>query len=144
MLKEFKEFAARGQVIDLAVAVIMGAAFGKIIASLVGDILMPPLGLVLGRVDFSELFVSLSGSYPSLAAAKEAGAPTINYGLFLNTIVEFLIVAFALFLIIRQVNRLKRPPEVAAPPASRDCPYCLSPIAVKARRCPHCTSELTP
>jgi large conductance mechanosensitive channel len=143
MLKEFKAFAMRGPVLDLAIGVIIGAAFGKIVSSLVSDVLMPPLGLVLGRVDFTNLFISLTGqSFPSLAAAKEAGAPTVNYGVFVNTIIEFLIVAFVLFLVVRQVNRMRGPAE--APPATRDCPMCLSAVPLKARRCAHCTSELTP
>lgn len=141
MLREFKEFAMRGSVLDMAVGVIIGAAFGKIIASLVEDILMPPLGLLLGKMDFSNLFVSLSGQqFPSLAAAKAAGAATLNYGLFLNTVLNFVIVAFAIFLLIRQVNRLKREPAVA--PTTRDCPYCLSAIPLKATRCAHCTADL--
>ena len=141
MLKQFKEFAMRGNVLDMAVGIIIGAAFGKIITSFVGDILMPPLGMLLGAVDFSSLFVSLSGDYPSLAAAKAAGAPTINYGVFLNTVLDFLIVAFAVFLLITQVNRfLPKPPP--APTTVRDCPYCLSAIPLKATRCLHCTSQL--
>jgi large conductance mechanosensitive channel len=140
MLKEFKEFAMRGNVLDMAVGIIIGAAFGKIITSFVGDILMPPLGLLLGKVDFSSLFLTLSGGpYGSLAAAKAAGAPTINYGLFLNTVLDFLIVAFAIFLLIRQVNRFTPKP---APPATKDCPYCLSAVPLKAIRCLHCTSDL--
>ena len=142
MLKEFKEFAMRGNVLDMAVGIIIGAAFGKIITSFVGDILMPPLGLLLGKVDFSSLFLSLTGSYPSLAAAKAAGAPTINYGVFLNTVLDFLIVAFAIFLLIRQVNRFMPKPAPAAPPATKDCSYCLSAVPLKATRCPHCTSDL--
>jgi large conductance mechanosensitive channel len=140
MFKEFKEFAMRGNVLDMAVGIIIGAAFGKIITSFVGDILMPPLGLLLGKVDFSSLFLTLSGGpYGSLAAAKAAGAPTINYGLFLNTVLDFLIVAFAIFLLIRQVNRFTPKP---APPATKDCPYCLSAVPLKAIRCLHCTSDL--
>ena len=143
MLKEFKEFAMRGNVLDMAVGIIIGAAFGKIITSFVGDILMPPLGLALGKVDFSSLFVTLSGGpYASLAAAKAAGAPTLNYGLFLNTVLDFLIVAFAIFLLIRQVNRFMPKPAPAAPPATKDCPYCLSTVPLKATRCLHCTSDL--
>ena len=142
MLKEFKEFAMRGNVLDMAVGIIVGAAFGKIITSFVGDILMPPLGLLLGKVDFSNLFISLSGQYPSLAAAKAAGAPTVNYGIFLNTVLDFLIVAFAIFLLIRQVNRFMPKPAPAAPPATKDCPYCLSAVPLKAIRCLHCTSDL--
>ena len=145
MLKEFKEFAMRGNVLDLAVGVIIGAAFGKIVSSLVDDILMPPIGKLMGGMDFSNLFVSLSGQhYDSLAAAKAAGAATVNYGLFLNSIINFLIVAFAIFLLVRQVNRLQRPVPAAAPaaPATKDCPHCFTAIPVKATRCPHCTSQL--
>ena len=144
MLKEFKEFAMRGNVIDLAVGVIIGAAFGTIVKSLVEDVLMPPIGLLVGGLDFSNLFVSLSGQhYPSLAAAKEAGAPTINYGLFLNNVLNFMIVAFAVFLLVRQINRLKRETPVPPPaPTEKPCPYCISTIQLAATRCPHCTSEL--
>ena len=144
MLKEFKEFAMRGNVLDMAVGIIMGVAFGKIIASFVEDILMPPIGLLLGRVDFSNMFVSLTGyHFDSLAAAKAAGAATLNYGIFFNTVFNFLIVAFAVFLMIRQVNRLKRQAEApAAEPTTRDCPYCLSAVPIKATRCAHCTAEL--
>jgi large conductance mechanosensitive channel len=144
MLKEFKEFAMRGNVLDMAVGIIIGAAFGKIITSFVSDILMPPIGLLLGKVDFSNLFVNLSGqSFATIAEAKKAGVATINYGLFMNTILDFLIVAFAIFLLIKQVNRLKREPAPAAAPATRDCPYCLSAIPIPAVRCAHCTSQLT-
>ena len=144
MLKEFKEFAMRGNVIDLAVGVIIGAAFGTIVKSLVDDVLMPPIGLLVGGLDFSNLFVSLSGQhYPSLAAAKEAGAPTINYGLFLNNVLNFVIVAFAVFLLVRQINRLKRETPVPPPaPTEKPCPFCISTIPLAATRCPHCTSEL--
>jgi large conductance mechanosensitive channel len=144
MFKEFKEFAMRGNVMDMAVGIIIGAAFGKIITSFVTDVLMPPIGLLMGGADFTNYFVSLSGqTFPSLAAAKEAGAPTINYGVFLNTVIDFLIVAFAIFLIIRQLNKLKR--EAPAPaPTQRECPQCLSSIPLKARRCAHCTVELAP
>jgi large conductance mechanosensitive channel len=143
MLKEFKEFAMKGNVLDMAVGIIIGAAFGKIITSLVTDILMPPLGLVLGKVDFSNLFLNISGTpYPSLAAAKAAGAATINYGMFLNSIIDFLIVAFAIFLLVRQVNRWTTKPAPAAAPATKDCPYCATKIPVNATRCPNCTSEL--
>jgi large conductance mechanosensitive channel len=142
MLKEFKEFAMKGNVLDMAIGIIIGAAFGKIITSLVGDVIMPPIGLILGRVDFSSLFLSLSGThYDSLAAAKAAGAATINYGLFLNNIVDFLIVAFVIFLVVRQVNGWKKPVPAAAP-ATKECPYCFSAIPMKATRCPNCTSEL--
>jgi len=144
MLKEFKEFAMRGNVLDMAIGIIIGAAFGKIVAVFVSDVLMPPIGLLLGRVDFSNLFINLSGKpVATIAEAKAAGAATINYGLFLNTVIDFLIVAFAIFLLIRQVNRLKsQPPPAPAVPTTKDCPYCLSSIAIKATRCPHCTSEL--
>ena len=145
MLKEFKEFAMRGNVLDMAVGIIIGAAFGKIITSFVNDVLMPPLGLLLGKADFSSLFLNISGKdFPTLAAAKEAGAATINYGIFLNTVLDFLLVAFAVFLLIKQVNRLKREPAPApaAAPTTKDCPYCLSAVAIKAVRCAHCTSQL--
>jgi len=143
MLKEFKEFAMRGNVLDMAIGIIMGAAFGKIMTSFVGDVLMPPLGLILGKVDFSNLFINLSGkSYASLAEAKAAGAATLNVGLFINTVIDFILVAFAIFLLVKQVNRLKRQPEVLAVPTTRECVYCLSAIPIKATRCPHCTSEL--
>jgi len=144
MLKEFKEFAMRGNVLDMAVGIILGAAFGKIVGSLVEDILMPPIGLLLGKVDFSNLFVSLTERhFDTLAAAKAAGAATINYGIFLNQIINFLIVAFAIFVLIRQVNRLQRASTPApAPPATKACPYCVSTIPLRALRCPHCTSDL--
>jgi len=143
MLKEFKEFIMRGNVLDLAVAVVIGAAFGKIVASFVEDILMPPIGLALGGADFSNLFISLSGKdFPSVAAAKAAGAPTLNYGIFLNNIVNFLIIAFAIFLLLRQIDRLQKPAAVAAP-TTKECPHCLSAIPLKATRCAHCTSTLT-
>jgi large conductance mechanosensitive channel len=142
MLKEFKEFAMRGNVLDMAVGIIIGAAFGKIISSLVGDVLMPPLGLIFGKVDFSNLFFSISGkTYDSLAAAKAAGAPTINYGIFLNNIIDFLIVAFAIFLLIRMVNRWNKPAPAPAP-KTKDCPFCATAIPIPATRCPNCTSEL--
>jgi len=138
VLKEFRDFAARGNVVDLAVGVIIGAAFGKIVASLVADVVMPPIGMLLGGVDFSNLFIALNrADYPSLAAAKAAGAPTINYGLFLNQVFEFLVVAFVIFLLVRQINRFKEP-VVETP--MRDCPFCLSKIPAKATRCPQCTS----
>lgn len=144
MLKEFKEFIMRGNVLDLAIAVIIGAAFGKIIASLVDDIIMPPIGLALGNVDFANLFVNLSGKeYPSVAAAKAAGAATLNYGIFFNTIINFLIVAFVIFLLIRSYTKIQKPAPTTAPaPTTKDCPYCLSAIPIKATRCAHCTSEL--
>ncbi len=142
MFKEFKEFAMRGNVMDMAVGIIIGGAFGKIITSFVGDVLMPPIGLLLGKVDFSNLFLNLSGtSYPSIAAAKAAGAATLNYGLFINTVIDFLIVAFAIFLVVKQINRLKRA-EAPAAPTTKDCPFCTSAIPLKATRCPHCTADI--
>ena len=142
MLKEFREFAMRGNVIDLAVGLVIGAAFGKIVTSFVNDVLMPPLGVLLGKVDFSNLFVNLSGkSYASVAEAKAAGAATLNYGLFINTVIDFLIVAFAIFLLVKQINRLKRP-EAPAAATTKDCPFCATAIPVIAKRCPHCTSDL--
>lgn len=146
MFKEFREFIQRGSVLDMAIGIIIGAAFGKIVTSLVNDVIMPPIGLVLGRLDFTNLFINLSGkSYASLADAKAAGAATINYGLFVNTVIDFLIVAFVLFLIIRHVNRMKRSAATATvAPATRECPFCLSTIPARASRCPQCTSELKP
>jgi large conductance mechanosensitive channel len=142
MLKEFKEFAIKGNVIDLAVAVIMGIAFGAIISSLVNDIIMPVIGYALGGVNFNDLFISLNGTaYPSLAAAKAAGAATINYGVFINAIIDFIIVAFTLFLLVRAINRLKKAPAPAAP-TTKDCPHCFTKIPIPATRCPNCTSEL--
>jgi large conductance mechanosensitive channel len=144
MLKEFKAFAARGNVIDLAVGVIIGASFGKIVSSLVSDIIMPPIGLLIGGVDFKNLFVALNRqSYASLADAQKAGAPTINYGIFLNTVLEFLIVAFAVFLLVRQINRWMPPPATAPADPPKTCPFCASQIPVAAKRCPFCTSALT-
>jgi large conductance mechanosensitive channel len=144
MLKEFRDFAARGNVIDLAVGIIIGAAFGKIVTSVVNDLIMPPVGMALGQVNFSDLFIALDGAaYASLAAAEAAGAPTLNYGRFLNTIFEFLIVAFAVFLLVKQVNRLKSAPPTAPQEDARDCPFCVSRIPIKATRCPHCTSAIT-
>jgi large conductance mechanosensitive channel len=143
MLKEFKEFAMRGNVMDLAIAVIIGGAFGLIVGSLVNDIIMPPIGLLMGGMDFKDLFIVLNNqSYPSLDAAKKAGAPVIAYGNFLNTLVNFLIVAFAIFLLVKQVNRFKKPAPVPAAPATKECPFCASGIPAKASRCPHCTSDL--
>jgi len=144
MLQEFKEFALRGNVLDLAIAVIIGAAFGAIVNSFVSDILMPPIGLLLGNADFADLFINLSGGrYETLAAAQEAGAVTINYGVFVNTIIDFALIAFALFLIVRQVNRLQRKEEeTPEEPTTKECPYCLSTIPLAATRCPHCTAEL--
>jgi large conductance mechanosensitive channel len=147
MFKEFKEFAMRGNVVDMAVGIVIGAAFGGIVNSFVSDIIMPPIGLILGSVDFSSLFLVLkegrvAGPYESLAVAKAAGAVTLNYGVFFNTIISFLIIAFAVFLLIRNINRMKKKEEPPAVPATKECPYCLSAIPVKAIRCPHCTSEL--
>jgi large conductance mechanosensitive channel len=148
MLKEFKEFAMRGNVIDMAVGIIIGAAFGSIINSLVSDVIMPPIGLLLGRVDFSDLYLTLqegaiAGPYGSLMEAQEAGAVTLNYGVFINTLVSFVIIAFAVFLLIRAINRLQReeekPPEE---PTTKECPFCMSEISIKATRCPYCTSQL--
>ncbi|MEK7309068.1 MAG: large-conductance mechanosensitive channel protein MscL [Nitrospirota bacterium] len=146
MLKEFKEFAMRGNVVDMAVGIIIGAAFGTIISSLVSDVIMPPIGLLLGNVDFSNLFAvlkegSAAGPYASIVDAKKAGAVTINYGLFVNTIISFLIIAFAIFIMISNLNKLKKK-ETPAVPTTKDCSYCLSVIPIKATRCPHCTSEL--
>jgi large conductance mechanosensitive channel len=142
MWKEFRKFVLRGNVIDLAVGIIIGAAFGRIVTSLVNDVLMPPIGLLLGRVDFANLFLDLSGAgYGSLAEAQEAGAATINYGVFLNTIIEFAVVALAMFLLIRQVNHLTQP-EKAPGPATKPCPYCHTDIPLEATRCPNCTSQL--
>lgn len=142
MFQEFKKFIMRGNVFDLAVGIIIGGAFGKIVTSFVNDILMPPIGALLGKVDFSNLFISLTGEkYASLAAAKEAGAATINYGIFLNTILDFVIVALVIFLLVRQVNKLKKE-EPAAAPTTKVCPYCKTDIPLAATRCPHCTSQL--
>jgi large conductance mechanosensitive channel len=144
MLKEFKEFAMRGSVVDLAVGIIIGAAFNQVVSSLVNDIIMPPIGLLLGRVDFTNLFISLTGEqYDSLAAAQEAGAATFNYGLFINALINFVIVAFAVFMLVRMMNRLQGQEEEAPPePTTKDCPYCYTSIPVKAARCPNCTSQL--
>jgi large conductance mechanosensitive channel len=144
MLSEFKTFIMRGNVVDLAVGVIIGAAFGTIITSLVNDVLMPPIGRLLGGVDFKDFFISLSGqSFPTLAAAKAAGAPTLNYGVFLNAVINFVIVSFAVFLLIQQVNRLFPKPAGPSAPATKDCPGCASSIPAAAKRCPHCTSNLS-
>lgn len=143
MLKEFKAFAMRGSVVDLAVGVIIGAAFGKIVSSLVEDVLMPPIGRLLGHVDFSGLFINLGEkSYETLAAAKAAGAPTLNYGIFLNTVINFLIIAFAVFLVVQQVNRWTKKPEAASAPTTKDCPQCAMTIPITAKRCGHCTAQL--
>lgn len=142
MFKEFKEFAVKGNVMDLAIGVVIGAAFGKIVSSLVSDIIMPPLGLLMGKVNFDSLYFNLSARrYESLAAAKAAGAPTLNYGLFLNNIIDFLIVAFVIFLLVKQINKFKKKP--ASPDSNlKDCPFCFSKIHLKAARCPACTSEI--
>jgi large conductance mechanosensitive channel len=143
MLKEFREIAMRGNVLDLAIGVIIGGAFGKIVTSFVNDIIMPPIGLALGKVDFSNLFINLSGGkYLTLTDAQNAGAVTLNYGAFLNTVVDFIIVAFVIFLLVRQINKLQKPAE-PAPANSKECPFCASAIAIKATRCPHCTSQLS-
>jgi large conductance mechanosensitive channel len=143
MLKEFKEFAMRGSVVDLAIGVIIGAAFGKIVSSLVDDVIMPPIGRLLGHVDFSSLFLNLSDkSYETLAAAKAAGAPTLNYGIFLNTIISFLIVAFCVFIVVQQVNRWTKKPAAPVAPTTKDCPQCAMSIPIAARRCGHCTTQL--
>jgi large conductance mechanosensitive channel len=148
MLKEFKEFAVRGNVVDLAVGVIIGAAFGAMVKSLVDDIIMPPIGLLLGGVDFSNLFLTLregkvAGPYATLAEAKGAGAVTINYGVLANTVVSLLIVAFVIFLLVRGINKLRREKDAPPPaPTTRDCPFCATAIPIKATRCPHCTSEV--
>jgi len=148
MLKEFKEFAMRGNVLDMAVGIILGAAFGTIVNSLVSDVIMPPIGYLLGNIDFSNLFLVIKegkvpGPYASLASAKTSGAVSINYGYFINTIISFIIIAFSVFLLIKSFNKLRRereaPPSV---PTTKECPYCFSVIPIKAMRCPHCTSEL--
>jgi large conductance mechanosensitive channel len=145
MLKEFKEFAMRGNVLDMAVGIIIGAAFGKIVTSLVNDVIMPPIGLILGKVDFSDLFLPLPGQphFNTLADAKKAGAAVISFGTFINTVIDFLIVALVVFLLVRQVNRMMKP-KTAAPqaPSTKECPYCVSTIPIRATRCPQCTSEL--
>jgi len=145
MLKEFKEFAMRGSVIDLAVGVVIGAAFGKIVTSLVDDIIMPPIGQLIGQVDFSNLFITLARSHPhfdSLADAKKAGAATLNYGLFLNNVINFLIIAFAIFIVVQQVNRWTKKPAPPAAPTTKDCPQCTMAIPLGAKRCPQCTAQL--
>ncbi len=140
-LDEFKDFAMRGNVIDMAIGVVIGGAFGQITTSLVNNVIMPPLGMLIGKIDFSNLFFALDGKeYPSLKAAVDAGAPVLSYGLFINTIINFLIIAFAVFIVIKQINRFR--PKPAPAPAPRLCPYCRQPVADDATRCPHCTSEL--
>ena len=142
MFKEFKEFAVKGNMIDMAVGIIIGAAFGGVVTSLVKDVIMPPIGLLLGKVDFSGLFINLSGtSYATLAEAQKANAATLNYGLFINTLINFIIVAFAVFILIKQINRLKRAPAPAAP-NTKDCPQCLSKIPSSAKKCAFCTSQI--
>jgi len=142
MLKEFKDFAMRGNVLDMAIGVIIGGAFGKIVTSLVSDVLMPPLGLLMGKVDFSSLFINLSGTpQPSLTAARAAGTPTINYGVFLQATFDFVIISFVVFILVKQVNRLKKDPP-AGLPTTKDCPHCLSAIPVRASKCAHCTSNV--
>ena len=148
MIKDFKEFAMRGNVVDMAVGIIIGAAFGTIVTSFVADVIMPPIGILLGNIDFSNLFLILKegkvpGPYPSLAAAKAAGAASINYGFFINTVISFVIVAFSVFILVRGINKLRRQEEAQPPAATtKECPYCVSGIPIKATRCPHCTSEL--
>ncbi len=152
MLKEFRDFAMRGNVIDMAVGIIIGGAFGKIVSSLVNDVIMPPIGMLLGKVDFSNLFINLSGErYASLADAKAAGAATVNYGLFLNTVIDFIVVALAIFFLVKWINKMKEAaetlekkpaPAVPAAPTTKECPYCLSTIPIKAVRCAHCTADL--
>jgi large conductance mechanosensitive channel len=144
MLKEFRDFSIRGNVIDLAIGIIIGTAFGRIVTSLVSDIIMPPLGVLLGKVDFSNLYINLSGqTYASLADAKTAGAATINYGLFINNIIDFIIVAFVIFLLVRGINHMKKAPAPApAVPTTKECTFCYTQIPIKATRCPNCTSEL--
>ena len=143
MLKGFKEFAMRGNVLDMAVGIIIGAAFGKIVSSLVDDILMPPLGKPLGRVNFTDYFISLNGThYETLADAKKAAAPTINYGQFVNTVINFLIVGFAVYLLVQQVNRWTKKPAPAATPMTKECPQCAMTVPIKARKCPYCTAQI--
>lgn len=148
MLKEFKEFAMRGNVVDMAVGIIIGAAFGTIVKSLVDDIIMPPIGLLLGNVDFSDLFITLkdgaavAGPYLTVADAKAAGAVTLGYGVFINTVISFLIVAFSVFILIKGLNKMKRQEEVKPDPTTKECPHCFSTIAIKATKCAYCTSDL--
>ena len=142
MLKEFKEFAMRGNLIDLAIAIVIGGAFGKIVTSFVNDVVMPPIGKLLGGVNFADLFIDLSGTNPaSVQAAKDAGVPTLNYGAFLNTVIDFIIVAFVMFLVVKAINKMKKPAPAAAP-TTKECPYCKTEIPLAATRCPHCTSQL--
>jgi large conductance mechanosensitive channel len=145
MASAFRKFIAQGNVIDLAVGIVIGAAFGTVVKSFVDDILMPPIGRVLGGVDFKDMFVSLDGrAFPSLEAAKAAGAATINYGVFINNLIAFLIVAFAVFLVVQAYDRVRTKEEAAPAPSLKDCPFCIQPIPLAATRCPHCTSELAP
>ncbi len=144
IVDEFKQFVMRGNVIDMAVGVIIGGAFGKIVSSMVSDVIMPPIGLLLGKVDFSSLYINMSGkAFTSLAEAQKAGAPTLNYGLFLNNVINFLIVAFVIFMMIKQINKLQKPAKPGSPaaPTTKECPFCCSTIAIKAVRCPNCTSQ---
>lgn len=144
MIKEFKEFMMRGNVMDMAIGIIIGAAFGKIVTSLVSDVLMPPIGLLLGKMDFTNLFIDLSGKgYTTLAAAKAAGAATISYGAFISTIIDFVIVAFVVFIMVKAINKMRRQKDAPpVEPTTKECPFCFSSIAIKAVRCPQCTSEL--
>ena len=142
MLKEFKEFAVKGNMVDMAVGIIIGTAFGKIVTSLVSDVIMPPIGLILNKVDFSNLYINLSGSdYSSLAEAQAAGVPTINYGIFLDALINFIIIAFVVFLLIKQINRLRKTMGIASESKTVKCPFCFSSISKKATRCPNCTSK---
>ncbi len=142
IIKEFKDFAVKGNVVDLAVGIIIGGAFGKIVTSFVNDVVMPPIGMLMGKVNFTDLFLDLSGQgFTSLKAAKDAGAPVISYGIFINTLIDFIIMAFVIFLVIKQINKLKKEPAPAQP-NTKDCPFCFSAIPIPAKRCPHCTSEL--
>ncbi|MDD3626805.1 MAG: large conductance mechanosensitive channel protein MscL [bacterium] len=144
MLKEFKEFINKGNVVDMAVGIIIGTAFGAIIKSLVGDVIMPPIGVLLGNVDFSNLFITIKGdAFNTLAEAQKAGAVTLNYGVFINTLVNFLIVAFAMFIVVKAINKMKKKKEEApAEPTTKPCPFCFSEINIKAKKCPHCTSNV--
>jgi large conductance mechanosensitive channel len=143
MFKEFKEFALKGNLVDLAVGFVLGAAFGRIVGSFISDIVLPPLGLLLGKVDFASLFINLSGKpFATLAEAKAAGAPTLNYGLFLMALLDFVIVALVMFLIVKRMNKLRKPVPAPAAPPTKECPFCLSSVPLKAVRCPHCTSDL--
>ncbi len=143
MLKDFRDFAMKGNIVDMAIGVIIGGAFGKIVSSLVNDIIMPIFGIVLGKVDFSNLFISLDGgSYKTLAEAANAGAATLNYGIFINTIIEFLIISFSIFLVIKKLGELNKKEEIVEEATTKECPYCFSELNINATRCPHCTSQL--